>query len=490
MKKPAALENLSKIKFIHEILPDFLKPTLVSNKLNDRKTYLEYENGSRVDTFYPSTTSGPEHIARSMTSPILYIDEASFIKHIQNAYGAAQPVLSRARIQATKNGYPTLLMVTSTPNGVEGDGKFFHDMWGRSVSSDDLFDEESNLTPNYELALNDQTKNGFVSIKYHWSEIYDEKWYNDQVRELNFDRRRINQELDLIFVGGTNCIFDDDFLGALTPSSPIHILPLPHSYKLKIYKLLDINDFYLIGVDSAKSLVGDYCAIQIFQYSNFEQVGEFSARIGSLTKYAEIVKHIIQYIYSQVGTRLCVGVENNSMGVAIVESLTEDDKFDYVRFLYREDTKTKTQKEYGISTTAKSKDKMIALFYDNVTSDPHLIHSTELISQLSIIEKNYMGNVSAQKGQHDDLFMAACFCALIKKDKQFEIEPLISNTSSQYYKQQEELIQNIIELDVRKKDFNITSYFNDIEIDRINFPRETPDYEDIDVSGLPFPEMF
>jgi hypothetical protein len=74
MKKSAALENLGKIKFIHEMLPLFLKLGASNRQIADRKTYLEYENGSRVDVFYPSTTSGPEQIARSMTSPILYID--------------------------------------------------------------------------------------------------------------------------------------------------------------------------------------------------------------------------------------------------------------------------------------------------------------------------------------------------------------------------------------------------------------------------------
>lgn len=191
MKKSAAMENLSKIKFIHEMLPSFLKPGVTNKELADRKTYLEYENGSRVDTFYPSSTSGPETIARSMTSPVLYLDEAAFINHVQNAYGAAQPVLSRARVQAQKNGYPTMLMITSTPNGVEGTGKFFCDMYNRSVDTDELFDENEKLIDNHKEIIANPTKNGFVSIKYHWSEIYDDAWYQEQVRELNFDSRRI-----------------------------------------------------------------------------------------------------------------------------------------------------------------------------------------------------------------------------------------------------------------------------------------------------------
>lgn len=490
MKKSAALENLNKIKFIHESLPDFLKPGADKKTLADRKTYLEYENGSRVDVFYPSTASGPDQIARSLTAPVLYIDEVAFINHIEAAYGAAQPVLSKARLQAKKHGYLTLLMMTSTPNGVEGTGKFFFDMWGNAVDSDEIFDEEEKLVTDPEQYINNPVKNGFVSVKFHWSEIYDNIWYQHQVRELNFNRRQINQELDLMFVAGSNCIFDDDFLSELTPAKPIDLIPLSHMCKLKIYKEFNPNDFYLIGVDTAKSLVGDLCAIQIFQYSNFEQVGEFISRIGSLTKYSEVVIDIIKYCISKVGKKIIVGIENNSIGTAVVEALENHNSMDLTQFLYQEDIK----KPYGINTNVRTKDKMVSIFYDYVTSEKGLLHSGELITQLSIIEKKSNGSVSAQSGQHDDLFMAACFCALVKKDRMLDIEPLINVNMDTYSKKQESLINDIVNIDNknlnRYENMDIGSYFPGAETTVFRWESEPKEEQEIDLSDIPLPEFF
>lgn len=104
MTKKAAFENLDKIKNIHNALPDFLRTPLKFK--GERKTTLDYTNGSIVRIFYPSSTTQPSTLARSFTSPGLYIDEAAFINHIDIAYTAAQPTLSRAREQARKHSYP------------------------------------------------------------------------------------------------------------------------------------------------------------------------------------------------------------------------------------------------------------------------------------------------------------------------------------------------------------------------------------------------
>ncbi len=123
--------------------------------------------------------------------------------------------------------------------------------------------------------------------------------------------------------------------------------------------------------------------------------------------------------------RVLVGIENNSIGSAIIENLENSssnpdmfDKkfvsFDYTKFLYVEDSQRDSYK-YGINTNVKTKDQMVSIFYDYVTSDPNSICSNDLINQLSIIEKRSNGSVAAKHGHHDDLFMASCFCAYIKK---------------------------------------------------------------------------
>lgn len=111
--KTFALENLSKVKFIHSNLPEFLKSPLKYK--GERKTTMDYSNGSIIRIFYPSTTTSSSMLARSLTAPFLYVDESAFIRYMDEAYASAQPTLVRAREQAKKHGYPSCIAITSTP---------------------------------------------------------------------------------------------------------------------------------------------------------------------------------------------------------------------------------------------------------------------------------------------------------------------------------------------------------------------------------------
>lgn len=81
--KTFALENLEKVKFIHSELPSFLRNPLKFR--GERKTTIDYTNDSILRVFYPSSSTSPSTLARSLTSPILYIDEAAHIKHMRQA---------------------------------------------------------------------------------------------------------------------------------------------------------------------------------------------------------------------------------------------------------------------------------------------------------------------------------------------------------------------------------------------------------------------
>lgn len=410
MRQVAALENLDKIKFIHSHLPEWLRSPLKGRA--EKKTYIELENNSIVRTFYPASNSGPNQIARSLTAPILYIDEVAFIRHIDIAYRSAQPVLSKAREQAMRNNYPYFILMTSTPNGTVGEGKFFYDMWNNAIDSDDLFDEDERVVDAAPEIIKHPDKNGFVKVRYHWSEdpTKSEEWYNEQKRELNFNVRSINQELDLIFIGSTTCIFDDEYLSRLQSRKPVEVIPLSHQTRLKVYHRLDPNRYYLIGVDTAKSITGDYCAIEIYDYETFAQVGEFFGRLGSLSKFSDIVEEVVQYCNNETNSRILVGVESNSIGSAIIEQL-EARHLSNQMFV---DPSSKDRFKYGIVTSSRSKDQMITVFYDYITHDPKLVCSSDLIDQLSVIEKHHNGSISAKSGYHDDLFMASCLCAYMR----------------------------------------------------------------------------
>ncbi|MBK7107542.1 MAG: hypothetical protein IPH62_19935 [Ignavibacteriae bacterium] len=438
MRQVAALENLNRIKFMHSKLPDWLRSPVKGRA--ERKTYFELQNGSIVRTFYPSSSTPADQLARSLTAPILYIDECAFINHIGLAYRSAQPILSKAREQAIKNGYPYFILLTSTPNGIYGNGKFFYDYWENAIDSDEIFDENENIVANVDDFLNIKEKNKFIRVKYHWSEdpTKDEQWYDIQKQELNHDIRGINQELDLLFIGSTTCIFTDEFLSNLKPKKPIELVNLRHASNLKIYSELNDKDFYLIGIDSAKSLTGDFCSIEIFSYKNFIQVGEFFGKLGSLTKFTDIIFDVLTYLGIRVNHRILLCIENNSVGAAVIENIENEGT--YSSYIYSD----KADKFItGLNTNTKTKDFMISLFYDYINNNPGHIKSADLIGQLSVIEKKSNGSISSKNGYHDDLFMASCFCAYVKKQTILEIEHLIEFDQEIIDKEDEYLITNV-----------------------------------------------
>ncbi len=437
MRMPSGLANLNIIKFMYNHLPEWLRSPHKTK--SERKSYIEFNNGSVIKIFAPSPASPPEQLARGLTAPILYIDECAFIRHIGIAYRSAQPIISKASQQAIANNYPSFIAITSTPNGTFAEGEFFYNMWNNSVKSDDIFDEQGNFVSNADTVVAEPSLNGFINVSYHWSEdpSKDQEWYEKQKRELNFDTRSINQELDLLFIGSTSCIFDDDFLSKLSPQKPIDVLELTHFSKLKLYEHINSTNYYIIGVDTAKSLTGDFCAIEVFSYKDFKQVGEYFGRIGSLTKYSEVVEQVIRYVARNSNNRFILAIENNSIGTAVVEFL---ENAGYGSYIYA-DRSDKFMS--GITTGAKTKDTMISLFYDYINKVPRNIKSSDLINQLSVIEKRANGSIASKSGHNDDLFMAASFCAYVKKMTILDIEPLLNYTEEELVKEDEYMITNI-----------------------------------------------
>jgi hypothetical protein len=336
--------------------------------------------------------------------------EAAFIPHMHEIYGAAQPTLSTAREQAARNGYPYMILMTSTPNGVEGDGKFFFEMHEKAVVADDLFvmdpvtGIEDWVDDSNEIVA-DPSKNSFIRIRYHWSEnpIRTKEWYEQQKKELNFDQRRINQELDLLFVGGTNCIFDDETLQKFVFIRRAAVIDLKNQVKLDLFQTeFNPKDYYLVGVDTASSIKGAFNAIELFSYRDFEQIAEANVRLGSLTKYGEVIDSLFKWLYKIVGARILLCIENNSIGKAIVEHLLYHVlDFNYMPYIYRDLKKSEipgqaidmTEHEYGINTNSRTKELMISLLYDALKDQPSRLKSQDLIGQLSSIQRSNRGTI-------------------------------------------------------------------------------------------------
>lgn len=378
--------------------------------------------------------------------------------------------------------------MTSTPNGVTGDGEWFYKRWQNSVDSDLIFDGDKwDQNKDIDSIVNDPSKNTFIGIQYHWSEdpTKDEEWYKQQCQEID-DQRTINQELDLLFVGTQSCIFTDETLASFESEKPVDTIETTNGATLNLFeKELDPNDYYLIGCDTADSLEGAYCAIQIFSFKDFNQIGEIEHKYGSYTLFGQDIDFVFKWLLTQLNNdNIILCNENNTIGKAPIEYLVyHAEGVNYVNYLYKEaeppnQSKNKKNKpiiatesgltkydKLGINTTGLTKPLMVGCLLECIKENSSGIRSQKLINQMSNIEKTNTGSVKSTG--YSDLFMSACFCAYVRSKKAIEIMPMLQTGDIENYKEKQiKDISSIIGLGSTKnlvKDKQNAFVINDIE---------------------------
>lgn len=402
-------------------LPDWLR--LPFKGKSEKVTYLELENGSRLNSNYVSGSIDPDRLGRGMSAPLIYVDETAFIPKMDIVWTAMQPAISAAKIFAKKNGYPNGILFTTTPNGAGTN--FFYNVWSKAHDSSEIFEDNHTikLKENYaEIMEADDQKNTFVRFKIHWSETNkNEEWYKQQIKELNFNMRKVSQELDLVFLGSSNAVFPDEVLETFTPRDVVSEVTLAYGEKFKLYEELEPTKTYLLGVDTAASTgaKADFSAMVLTDASTGEEVGSWNGKFSVVKRFAVVVKSAIQgltELHSLTEDTLVVIIERNSFGLGTIEELLFDDGgFDYTSYVYHEILKNQERRP-GLLTNAKSRDLMFNLLLSNINELPERAKSALLQEELRNLEQKNSGRFEAVQGAHDDVIMAYNFCLLVRQE--------------------------------------------------------------------------
>ena len=426
LDKTRALDMISRMKEMMDSLPKWLQVPNASKA--ERLSYLELKNKSKITASFVSGSNDPDKVGRGLSNPLVFIDETAFIPHAKVVWGAMQPSISAAKIFAKKFGYPNGIIFTSTPNGA-GDN-FFYNVYQNSTKFDDIYDyENKSLYEGYEELLKDPERNNFISLKLHWSEFRSEEWYEEQKRELNFDTRKINQELDLNFLGSANSLFDDEVIMKLIPKKPISVLPLPFGHTFNLFAELDPMKIYYLGVDTAMSAGpnSDFSALVLIDARSGQQVGEWKGKFSVVKRFAALVKSTIKGLvqeYNLTEENLLVIIERNSIGKETVEELLYTDPiydpFNYEDYLYKEQVKD-DEYVYGFWTSNGGsigngkRDEIFNEIMSMVNLTPEFIHGAMLIDDLRNLENKPSGRIEASRGQHDDVVLAYGFTLWVRK---------------------------------------------------------------------------
>jgi len=375
-KASTARGILSRYQLMYENLPKWMQQGVV----NWNKGDIELENGSKI--FTAATTAAG---IRSQSVNLLYIDEAAIIPNnvAEQFFTSVYPVVSA--------GQTTKIIITSTPYGYNHFWKFWNDA---------------------------QTKrNDFVPlfIPYHEIPGRDEAWLEEQKRQLG--ELKFNQEVLCNFLGSSATLIGADAISKMSVIDPIHSFD-----GLDIFKEPDPTGIYVMTVDTAKGVGGDYSAFTVID------IATIPYRIAAKYKNNEISPLLYPNIINEVGKKynnaFCLIELNVNEQVAYI--LHTELEYDNILFSVKEKSSQTITSGFasksmrpGIVMDRKVKRIGCHNLKSLIDTGKLLITDADIISEIStFIEKR--GSFEADEGYHDDLVMTLVMFAWLITTRYFK----------------------------------------------------------------------
>jgi len=365
-KQETAKNMVTKVKFMYENLPSWLKITAAeNNKLN-----LRLENGSQI-----KATSASSDAGRSEAVSLLLIDEAAFIDNIGEIWASAQQTL------ATGGGCIAL----STPYGT---GNWFHQTWTRAEAKE----------------------NQFLPIKLPWyvHPERDQAW-RDVQNELLGDPRMAAQECDCDFSTSGDIVFYNEYIEYYEKSfvkSPLERRGVDKN--LWVWENADYTRDYLVVADVSRGDGKDYSAFHVMDVTNNVQVAEYKGQLGT-----KEFGHLLVGIATEYNEALLV-IENANIGWASIQVVIDRN---YPNLYYSQKTEGTNVNSYfdkfqdhskmvaGFTMSSRTRPMIIGKFQEYISDKGVTIQSKRLIEEMkTFIWRN--GRPEAQTGYNDDLVMS------------------------------------------------------------------------------------
>jgi len=365
-KQETAKNMVTKVKFMYENLPSWLKVTADENN----KLTLRLSNGSQI-----KATSAASDAGRSEAVSLLLIDEAAFIENIGEIWASAQQTL------ATGGGCIAL----STPYGT---GNWFHQTWVRAENKE----------------------NDFLPIKLPWfvHPERDQAW-RDRQDELLGDPRMAAQECDCDFSTSGDVVFYPEYIEYYEKSfikDPLERRGADRN--LWVWEPCDYSRNYMVIADVARGDGKDYSAFHIIDIENNVQVGEYKGQLGT-KEYG----HLLVGIATEYNNALLV-IENASIGWSTIQTVIDrgydnlyySPKSGEVRADSYFDQYMDTSKMVaGFTMSSKTRPMVISKFQEAISDKGVTFYSKRLLEEMrTFIWKN--GRPEAQSGYNDDLVMS------------------------------------------------------------------------------------
>jgi len=377
-KASTARELLSRLQLAYENLPKWMQHgVLVWNKGN-----VELENGSKILAASTSASA-----VRGMSFNILFLDEFAFVpNHVaEQFFASVYPTIT--------SGKSTKVIIISTPNGMN----HFYKMW-----------EDAR-----------RGKNGYVTNEVHWSQVpgRDAKWKEETIK--NTSPRQFAQEFECDFLGSADTLISPSKLQNIPFADPIQ-----SNAGLDVYERVQNDHEYIVTVDVARGIGGDYSAFIVFDITTMPY------KIVAKYRNNEIKPVLFPSVIFQVCKEYnnpYVLVEVNDIGDSIAATLNYDLEYPNVlmcamrgragQIVGQGFSGNKTQLGVKMSVTVKKIG--CANLKAIIEEDKLIFNDFQIFQELTtFVQKKQAWE--ADEGYHDDLVMCMVLFAWLVMQEYFK----------------------------------------------------------------------
>ena len=222
-KASTAKDLLDRLQTAYENLPRWLQQGV----LTWNKASLELENGSKIIAASTSASA-----VRGGSYNIIFLDEFAFVaNHIADQFfSSVYPTIS--------SGKNTKVIIVSTPHGMNHFYKLWHDA--------------------------EREKNEYIPTEVHWSDVpgRDEKWKKQTI--ANTSEQQFKVEFECEFLGSVDTLIAPSKLRTMVYEQP----SISHQ-GLDVFTDVIQDHNYVISVDVARGVGGDYSAFTVIDITSF-----------------------------------------------------------------------------------------------------------------------------------------------------------------------------------------------------------------------------
>ena len=375
-KAATARELLGRLQTAYENLPKWMQQGILSWN----KGSMELDNGSKILAASTSASA-----VRGMSFNIIFLDEFAFVpNHIAEAFfSSVYPTIT--------SGKSTKVIMVSTPCGMNHFYRYWHDA--------------------------QRGKNEYTATEVHWSEVpgRDAKWKEQTIK--NTSEQQFKVEFECEFLGSVDTLISVVKLRNLVFEDPIQT----NGKGLLIYENPIKDHDYIMTVDTARGIDGDYSCFIVFDITTFPH--RTVARYRNNEVKPMLFPNIIMDV-ARAYNEAYVLVEINDIGEQVASILNYDLEYENLLMCAMRGRNGQqvgsgfsgSRTQMGVRMTAAVKKLGCSNLKTLMEDDKIETHDYDIIAELTTFVQKKQ-SWEAEDGCHDDLAMClVIFAWLVAQD--------------------------------------------------------------------------